>query len=227
MTQIQQNLQQIQTKIEKAAALYDRDPRDVTLIAVSKRQSAPRIAAMVAAGQKHFGENKVQEAQEHWADDTGNRRAEFAAQGLKLHLIGPLQTNKVRDAVALFDMIHTVDRPKLVMALVREIQAQNRPVQCLIQVNTGGEAQKSGILPADLPDLLSVAQDGGLKIGGLMCLPPIDEPAALHFAFLKKLAARHDLPVLSMGMSGDFERAIALGATHIRIGTALFGTRTS
>lgn len=210
-------------------ALYDamavtardagRDAADIRLIAVSKMQPDDRIDAILSAGQRRFGENRVQDAQDRWQARRG------IYPDLILHLIGSLQTNKVADAVALFDVIETLDRAKLADVLAAEMKKQNRPLPCLIQVNTGAEAQKSGILPADLPALLAHARGLGLDITGLMCIPPADEPAALHFALLKTLAGESGLHGLSMGMSGDFEKAIALGATHIRIGAALFGPR--
>ena len=194
-------------------------PDTVTLIAVSKQQPDDRVQGALNAGHRVFGENRIQEAQTRWT----HRRESYPE--LKLHLIGPLQSNKASEAVALFDVIHTLDRPKLVDALVKECVAQSRHPEIFIQANTGEEPQKSGVLPQDLGALYSYAIDKGLNVTGLMCIPPVDEPAALHFALLKKLAARYDLPSLSMGMSGDYEKALALGATHIRLGTAIFGTR--
>ena len=190
-----------------------------TLVAVSKMQPDERIEQALEAGQRVFGENRVQEAQERWT----RRRAEYP--DLILHLIGPLQTNKVRDAVALFDVIETIDRPKLADAVLEEMRRQARQVKCLAQVNTGREEQKSGVALEDLPALLKHCRAIGLKIDGLMCIPPVDEPAGLHFALLKKLAARHGLEKLSMGMSGDFEKALLVGASSVRIGTGVFGER--
>lgn len=190
------------------------------LVAVSKRQPDERIEEALSLGHRVFGENRVQEAYEHWE----KRRDLFP--DLKLHLIGPLQTNKVKDAVALFDVIQTLDREKLANVLSKELKTQNKTLSCFIQVNTGEEDQKSGILPNDLRPFLDYCrQDCDLNIEGLMCIPPLDEPPALHFAFLKKLAEEHNLEKLSMGMSGDYEKALALGATHIRIGSAFFGER--
>lgn len=193
--------------------------KDVKLVAVSKKQPRERIQEALAAGHRIFGENRVQEAEEHWAD----LRADY--KDIELHLIGPLQTNKVKEAVKLFDVIQTVDREKLAKVLSEEMERQRRSLPCFIQVNTGDEEQKSGITPKELKSLLAFCRECGLNITGLMCIPPVDEPAALHFALLKKLAREHDLPHLSMGMSADYEKALALGATHIRIGTGVFGER--
>lgn len=219
MSDIQNNLGAVRANIAKMADQYDRNLHDINLVAVSKKQPIERIQAMLACGQRLFGENRVQEALERW----GDLRAEY--DDLTLHLIGPLQTNKVKEAVSLFDVIETADRPKLVKALAAEMKKQDRHLPCYIQVNTGEEDQKAGVLPHDLPDLLKICKTEGLNVTGLMCIPPQDEPAALHFAFLQKLARAHDLKNLSMGMSGDFEKAIPLGATHVRVGTALFGER--
>jgi pyridoxal phosphate enzyme (YggS family) len=201
------------------ARLAEADHAPPQLIAVSKMQPEARIEAALAAGQRIFGENRVQEAQARWAA----RRACYP--DLSLHLIGPLQSNKARDAVALFDVIHTVDREKLARALAAEMKKQGREIECLVQVNTGDEGQKAGVAPESLPALLAACAACGLKISGLMCIPPQAEPAALHFALLKKLAARHGLPKLSMGMSADYEQAAALGARYVRVGSAVFGER--
>ena len=187
-------------------------PKGVTLIAVSKRQSEDRILKALADGYKIFGENKVQEAQSHWS----HRR-----DGVELHLIGALQTNKVRAALDLFDVIHTIDRPKLARAI--KAQQNYRTREFFVQVNTGEEAQKAGVLPKDLPELLRECE--GLPVVGLMCIPPVGEVAELHFALLKTLAEEHGLEKLSMGMSADYETAIACGATHVRVGRAIFGER--
>lgn len=194
---------------------------DVHLIAVSKRQSEARIEAALAAGQRLFGENRVQEAEAHWQA----RRAGVA--GLQLHLIGPLQTNKAEEAVALFDVIETLDRPKLLKALVKAVEKTGvHPPDLMIQVNTGDEPQKGGVSVDGLADLLVAARASWPgKVTGLMCIPPVDEPAGPHFALLKKLADRHGLASVSMGMSGDYALAARLGATHVRVGTALFGPR--
>ncbi|MCB1556067.1 MAG: YggS family pyridoxal phosphate-dependent enzyme [Alphaproteobacteria bacterium] len=219
MSQIAENLALIRQKIRKAAQSAGRAQEAVQLVAVSKKQPPERITAALTAGQRLFGENRVQEAQDHWTDLKARDPA------ITLHLIGPLQTNKVRDAVALFDVIETLDRESLADALAAEMIRQNRFLPCFIQVNTGAEPQKAGVLPENLPALLNYARGKGLSVTGLMVLPPMREPPALHFALLKKLAARHDLPELSMGMSADFEKAVPLGATYVRVGTALFGNR--
>lgn len=218
--EIKNNLSAVQDKIDKSLAYYPRaDKAPVHLVAVSKKQPVARVRAMLDCGHKIFGENRVQDALATW------KILKPAYPDIKLHLIGPLQTNKVGDAVALFDVIESVDRPKLVKALAKEMKSQGKVIPCFIQVNTGAEEQKSGVLPADLPALITMARDEGLPIIGLMCIPPLDEPPALHFAFLQKLAKEQGLENLSMGMSGDFEKAIPLGATHVRVGTALFGAR--
>jgi pyridoxal phosphate enzyme (YggS family) len=219
MNTITANLITLSEKIARACAEVGRDPHDVNLVAVSKLQPPERIAQALAAGQRLFGENRVQEAKAHWAD----LRAQYP--DLKLHLIGPLQTNKAGSAVALFDCIETVDRPSLADNLAKEMKKQGRILPCFIQVNTGEEEQKGGVAPGGLPDLLDHCRRAGLTIRGLMCIPPVDEPPGPHFALLKKLAQRRGLANLSMGMSADFEQAIALGATYIRVGTALFGER--
>lgn len=193
---------------------------NVTLVAVSKRQPDERLQAALDSGQRVFGENRVQEASEHWAA----RRAQYP--DLELHLVGPLQTNKAEEAVALFDMIETLDRPKLAHALRRSMDAARREVPCLIQVNTGDEPQKSGVSVGELDALLATATEAcKLDVRGLMCIPPVNEPAGPHFALLATLAGARNLPVLSMGMSGDYLLAARLGATHVRIGSALFGAR--
>jgi len=224
MGAIKENLKYVHDKIENSCIRNKEEIRDkdeVNLIAVSKRQTPTKIQEILNCGQRIFGENRIQEAQEHWQ---GLRES---YTDLQLHLIGPLQTNKVKEAVALFDMIQSVDRPKLVHALAKEMTKQEKNIPCLIQVNTGEEPQKSGILPHELEDFLTLCRNEGLTIIGLMCIPPQNEPPALHFAFLKKLADQYDLKELSMGMSSDFEKAIPLGATYIRVGTALFGERTT
>lgn len=191
------------------------------LVAVSKVQPEDRIEAALLAGQRVFGENRVQEAQKRWTE----RRAVYP--DLKLHLIGPLQTNKAEDAVALFDVIETLDRVKLAKVLAKAMAKLGRNPDILIQVNTGEEPQKAGVLPENLAELLAEAQALGLKIVGLMCIPPAQEPAGPHFALLAKLAGNLGLDVLSMGMSADYELAIGLGATHVRVGSGLFGARIS
>ncbi|MEM1149430.1 MAG: YggS family pyridoxal phosphate-dependent enzyme [Pseudomonadota bacterium] len=189
------------------------------LIAVSKRQPDARIEEALAAGQRVFGENLVQEAQTRWTD----RQKEHA--DLELHLVGALQSNKADAAVALFDVIHSVDRPKLVTALAKAIQKQGRAPTLLIQVNTGEEPQKSGVVPDGLDHLLGFAEEAAVPISGLMCIPPADEPAAPHFALLAKLAKAHGLSEISMGMSQDYALAARLGATLVRVGTSVFGPR--
>ena len=212
----------ISTRIKSASLRAHRAPDGVTLIAVSKVQPNNRIEDALSAGQRIFGENRVQEAHAHWA----HRRALFP--DLRLHLIGPLQSNKVDDAVALFDVIETLDRPKLAQALSDRAAKGSTLPKLLVQVNTGEEPQKGGVMPADLPAFLDLCRETHkLAIGGLMCIPPVDEEPALHFALLEKLAQRHGLSTLSMGMSDDFESAIAFGATHVRVGSALFGSRVA
>ena len=191
-----------------------------TLVAVSKRQPDGRIEAALMAGHRVFGENRVQEAQRRWAE----RRGRYT--DLKLHLIGPLQTNKAADAVALFDVIEVVDRPKLARSLSTEMARQGRHLPCYVQVNTGEEDQKSGILPDEADSFIGFCREEcGLDIAGLMCIPPVDEEPAMHFALLRTIAERNGLPGLSMGMSGDYEEAVRFGATSVRVGSAIFGSR--
>jgi pyridoxal phosphate enzyme (YggS family) len=212
----------VRREIAAAAGMAGRADADVTLVAVSKTQPAERCALALAAGQRVFGENRVQEAAAKWPD----LRAHWP--GVELHLIGPLQTNKVREAVALFDVIQTVDRPRLAEALAAEIARSGRRPRCFIQVNTGEEPQKAGVAPAGLAALLELCRDRlELPVAGLMCIPPQEENPALHFALLAELGRRHRLAALSMGMSGDFPLAIRFGATHVRVGSALFGARES
>jgi pyridoxal phosphate enzyme (YggS family) len=218
---INQRIAEISDRIKQAAGAAGRPTDSVTLVAVSKVQPEHRIDAALSAGLRVYGENRVQEAQGRWAA----RRAVYP--DLKLHLIGPLQSNKAEDAVALFDVIETVDRPKLVETLAKIAVAGNKLPKLLIQVNTGEEEQKAGVAPRDLPALLDLCAAHRLPIDGLMCIPPEDEEPAMHFALLAKLAQRHGLAMLSMGMSGDFETAIKFGATHVRVGSALFGARVS
>ncbi len=213
-------IDQIRLGIEQATLDTDRKADDVTLIAVSKKQPDDRIDAALEEGLRVFGENRVQEAQMRWTE----RRAAYP--DLRLHLIGPLQTNKAGDAVALFDVIETLDREKLAVSLAREMQKQNLERECLIQVNTGDEDQKAGITPQEAVAFSRhCRQTHGLNVTGMMCIPPVDEEPAMHFALLKKLAAEAGLDVLSMGMSGDYPTAIRFGATHIRVGSSLFGAR--
>ncbi|GLQ35407.1 YggS family pyridoxal phosphate enzyme [Amylibacter marinus] len=209
----------ITTKISTATLDADRTADSVTLIAVSKVQPLERVQQVLEQGHRIFGENKVQEAQGKWPD----LRAEFP--DTQVHLLGPLQSNKVKPAVALFDAIHSLDRPKLATKLASEIQAQGRAPELFVQVNTGAEPQKAGILPADADAFIKECRAMDLPITGLMVIPPADEEAALHFALLRKIATRNGLANLSMGMSNDFEKAIKFGATHVRVGTAIFGAR--
>ena len=219
MTNTADRLKTVLDNISTACTEANRDPGDVTLVAVSKMHMVETIQPVLDAGHRVFGENKVQEAQTKWPTLKQNH------PDIVLHLIGPLQTNKVRDAVALFDVIETIDRPKLATKLAAEIEKQGRPVQCLVQVNTGEEPQKAGVVPADLPDLLAHCTSVGLAISGLMCIPPNDGNPAPHFSLLAKLAQRYGLDLVSMGMSGDYQTAVQLGATHVRVGTAIFGAR--
>ena len=210
----------VKDRIAAAARAVGRDAADVTLVAVSKTHDAAAISSAIAAGQRVFGENRVQEAQ-------GKYPALKAAHPeLVLHLIGPLQTNKVKEAVALFDVIETVDRPKLADALAREMERTGRRPRCFIQVNTGEEPQKAGVLPAATDAFVVECRDRWrLPIVGLMCIPPLDQEPSPHFALLREIARRHGLTELSMGMSADYEIAIRLGATYVRVGTAIFGER--
>ncbi|PAL21687.1 YggS family pyridoxal phosphate-dependent enzyme [Sphingopyxis sp. GW247-27LB] len=209
----------VRAAIAEAAKRAQRRADDICLIAVSKTHEADAIRPLIAAGQRHFGENRVQEAAAKWPA----LRAE--TPGVTLHLIGQLQSNKAEDAVALFDAIHSVDRPSLVEALGKACAKAGRQPQLFVQVNVGDEAQKGGCAIADLPALLAAAKSAGLAIDGLMAIPPANVEPAPYFALLDELAARHGLPLRSMGMSGDFETAVMLGATHVRVGTALFGER--
>lgn len=216
-------LGEVNANIAKACKIARRDPADVTLVAVSKTKSAEEIEPLIAAGQRVFGENRVQEAQAKWPE----LKARYP--DVQLHLVGQLQSNKAEDAVALFDAIHSVDRPSLVTALGKAMDKANggagRRVPCFVQVNIGAEDQKGGCAIADLPALVAQAREAGLPVAGLMCVPPADIEPAPFFALLDKLARDNELAGLSMGMSGDYETAIALGATHVRVGTALFGSR--
>ena len=204
-----------------ATKLARRPSEDIHLIAVSKTRSVEDIVPLILQGQMLFGENRVQEAAQKWP------ALKEQHSGIQLHLIGQLQSNKAEEAVALFDMIHSVDRLSLISALGKAMQKLQRAVPCFIQVNIGAEAQKGGCSVAELPELLKAAQESDIPVAGLMCIPPADVEAAPFFALLAELSARFGLPQLSMGMSDDFETAIMLGATHIRVGTALFGERTS
>jgi pyridoxal phosphate enzyme (YggS family) len=214
-----QRLEDVRARIAKAARLAGREPGEVTLVAVSKTHGPDAIRPLIAAGQRVFGENRVQEAQAKWP----TLKAE--APDVELHLIGSLQSNKAEEAVALFDVIHSVDRPSLVAALARAMAKTGRRPGCFVQVNIGDEPQKGGCAVAALPALLDEARRAGLPVAGLMALPPAEVEPAPYFALLAKLARRHGLAGLSMGMSGDFETAVMIGATHVRVGTALFGER--
>jgi hypothetical protein len=214
------SLAAVRERIAAAARAADRPPESATLVAVSKTHPAASVRQALLAGHRVFGENRVQEAQAKFPE----LREEFP--DLLLHLIGPLQTNKVRDAVAGFDVIESVDRLRLAQALAREMEHSGRRPPCLIEVNTGEELQKAGIMPADADGfILECRERLELPIIGLMCVPPLDEEPAPHFALLREIARRNDLRILSMGMSADFEKAIRFGATHVRVGTAIFGTR--
>jgi hypothetical protein len=214
-----ERLAEVRAHIEKAARLAGRTPESVTLIAVSKTHPAEAVRPLIAAGQRVFGENRVQEAQAKWpALRSGH-------EDLSLHLIGQLQSNKAEEAVASFDAIHSVDRPSLVDALAKAMAKAARRPDCFLQVNIGDEPQKGGCAVADLPRLLEQAREAGLPVAGLMCIPPADVEPAPYFALLAKLARRHGVAGLSMGMSGDYETAVMTGATHVRVGTALFGER--
>ena len=211
----------VQQAILRACRDAGRDPGAVTLIAVSKTFEADAVEPMIAAGQRVFGENRVQEAKAKWPDLMAHH------PGIELHLIGPLQSNKTKEAVALFDAIHSVDRISLCEALAKEIGRQGRKPVLFVQINTGAEPQKAGVLPQDADAFIAQCRDAfGLTIAGLMCIPPADEAPAPHFALTAKIAARNGLKLLSMGMSADYEAAIQLGATHVRVGSAIFGGRT-
>jgi pyridoxal phosphate enzyme (YggS family) len=210
----------VEQEVTRACKQARRERAAVTLVAVSKTFDAEAILPVIAAGQRAFGENRVQEAKAKWPALLS------AHPGLALHLIGPLQSNKAKEAVALFDAIHSVDRPSICEALAREIGRQQRAPQLFVQLNTGEEPQKAGIAPAEADAFITSCRDKyGLKISGLMCIPPVDDAPAPHFALTAKIAARNGLANLSMGMSADFAIAIALGATHVRVGSAIFGAR--
>ena len=212
-------LQAIRDRIDHAEAVARRLPDEVTLIAVSKQQSVQAIEALIGEGQEEFAENRVQEAQAKWPE----LRARFP--DLRLHLVGQLQSNKAEEALALFDTIHSLDRPSLVTALAKAAAKLGRTADCFIQVNIGDEPQKGGCPTAELPALIEQALEAKLNVVGLMCIPPADVEPAPYFALLARLGRVHGLPSLSMGMSADFETAVTIGATHVRVGTALFGER--
>ena len=214
------HLAEVMRRIGEAARAAGRDPAAVTLVAVSKTHGADKVRELLVAGHRVFGENRVQEAEEKFP----TLKAEYP--DLQLHLIGPLQTNKARDAIALFDVIESVDRERLAVVLAKEIARSGRRPECFIQVNTGEEPQKAGVLPAELDAFVATCRDvHKLPVVGLMCIPPVDEEPALHFALLVKMAARNGLKKVSMGMSADYEIAVRVGATHVRVGSALFGAR--
>jgi pyridoxal phosphate enzyme (YggS family) len=213
------NLMAVRSAIAAAELDGQRPQGAVTLVAVSKTHDADHIRPTLDAGQRVFGENRVQEAQGKWP------ALREAFPDIELHLIGPLQSNKAKEAVALFDVIETVDRPKIAQALAEEMAKQDRKPQCLVQINTGLEPQKAGIPPEEADLFITACKDLGLPVVGLMCIPPADENPAPHFALLREIARRNELSVLSMGMSGDYQTAVALGATHVRVGTAIFGSR--
>lgn len=213
-------LHQVQGAIEAAADGAHRSPGDITLVAVSKAQPEERVLAALDAGQRVFGENYVQPAMARWP------ALKASYPDIRLHMIGPIQTNKAKEVVSLFDVIETVDREKLARALAKEMARQDRRPACLIQVNTGEEPQKAGIWPSDVDDFVALCRDElALPITGLMCIPPADDEPSMHFALLAKIASRNNLQVLSMGMSADFEVGVQFGATHVRVGSAIFGAR--
>ena len=210
----------VRVEIDKACRDAGRSSDSVTLVAISKTFGADAIVPAIDAGQRVFGENRVQEAKAKWPELIGGHT------GIELHLVGPLQSNKAREAVALFDFIHTVDRPKIAAVLGEEIAKQGKRPRLLIEINTGAEPQKAGVLPENADAFIAECREKhGLLIEGLMCIPPVDEAAAPHFALTEKIAKRNGLSLLSMGMSADFASAIQFGATHVRIGTAIFGER--
>jgi PLP dependent protein len=217
-----QGISLVRAEIARAAREAGRDPASVTLVAVSKTFAAEAIEPVIAAGQRAFGENRVQEAKAKWPPLIGRH------PGIELHLVGALQSNKTKDAVSLFDAIHSLDRASLAEALGKEIAKQSRRPLLFVEINTGAEPQKAGVLPQDADAFLAACRDRyGLAISGLMCIPPLDEAPAPHFALTAKIAHRNGLSLLSMGMSADYPTAIAFGATHVRIGTAVFGVRAT
>jgi hypothetical protein len=220
MLDIEANVARVRERIVRAAERAGRRADDVLLIGVSKTVDAARIRAAVAAGVTALGENRVQEAKAKWPQ----LKAQFP--DLKLHLIGPLQSNKAKETVELFDAIHSIDRPKIARAIAEEMKRQDKRLELFIQVNTGEEPQKAGVVPAEFPALAALCRDElALEIAGLMCIPPLEEEPAVHFAFLEKLAAENGFHQLSMGMSDDYETAVSFGATHVRVGSAIFGSR--
>ncbi|XYK78752.1 MAG: YggS family pyridoxal phosphate-dependent enzyme [Labrenzia sp.] len=220
MAPVADQLSNVLSDIRKAEAEYGRPEGAVTMIAVSKTFEADAIRPALEAGHRVFGENRVQEAMGKWPELRGSY------DGIELHLIGPLQSNKAKEAVATFDVIHTVDRQKIAKALKAEMDKQSRDLPCFIQVNTGEESQKAGIPPKEVDQFVKECKDTvGLNIVGLMCIPPVDEAPGEHFALLQKIAARNGLSQISMGMSSDYETAVGFGATHVRVGSAIFGSR--
>jgi pyridoxal phosphate enzyme (YggS family) len=220
-TTIDTPLAKVRDEIARACAEAGRDPASVTLVAISKTFGAAVIEPVIAAGQRAFGENRVQEAKAKWPALIARH------PGVELHLVGPLQSNKAKEAVALFDAIHSVDRPSICEALAKEIARQGRQPTLFVEVNTGAEPQKAGVLPEATDAFLAACRERyGLAVAGLMCIPPADEAPAPHFALTAKIAARNGLKLLSMGMSADYATAITMGATHVRIGSAIFGSRT-
>lgn len=221
-SEIKTNLAAVKARIAAAAVAADRQPESVTLVAVTKLQPLERVEAALALGHRAFGENRVQEAKAKWPE----LRARF--EGVELHMVGHLQTNKLRDAVALFDVIESVDRPKLARSLAAELDRSGARPKCYVQINTGSEPQKSGVLPGEADAFIQACRgEFGLPVAGLMCMPPIGEEASLHFALLAKIAAHHGLGELSMGTSADFEVAVTFGARSVRVGTAVFGSRSA
>jgi PLP dependent protein len=215
----------VREAIARACRDAGRDPATVTLVAISKTFGAEAIEPVIAAGQRVFGENRVQEAKAKWPPLIARQKARGV--GLELHLVGSLQSNKARDAVALFDAIHSLDRASLAAALAKEIARQARRPLLFVEINTGAEPQKAGVLPQDADAFLAACRDRyGLAVSGLMCIPPLNEAPAPHFALTAQIARRNALALLSMGMSADFQIAIAFGATHVRVGTAIFGARS-
>ena len=215
-----ERLKAVADSIARTAREEGRDPASVTLIAVSKTFPVEAVEPVLAAGHRVFGENRVQEAKAKWP------ALRERCPDVELHLIGPLQSNKARDAVTLFDVIHSLDRPSLAEALVREMERTGRRPRLFVQVNTGEEPQKAGVAPAEADAFIAQCRETWkLPVVGLMCIPPVDEPPSPHFALLAKIAARNGLSCLSMGMSADFEQAVMLGATHVRVGSAIFGAR--
>ena len=212
-------LQDIQNRIQKAESLTGREVGETTLIAVSKLQPPERVEAVLEQGYRIFGENRVQEAVGKWP------AYKEVFSGIELHLLGPLQSNKVRQAMELFDAIHSVDRPKIAKTIARIASELGHCPKLFLQVNTGEEPQKAGVMPSEVDEFVQECRELDLPVVGLMCIPPVDEEPSLHFALLAKLAKRNGLEKLSMGMSGDFEKAVAQGATHVRVGSAIFGDR--